>query len=97
MAALQLNDTFAFGKWKGKSVRDIAVNVPDYIQFLMRDRPSMFDGSVRRVLELPNRMDRARLADELLLSLGPVYSEDEHYSQKNVPFPPMCSAEDIPF
>ena len=31
MAALQLNDIFAFGKWKGKSVRDIAVNVPDYI------------------------------------------------------------------
>lgn len=71
------------------------MNVPDYIQYLMRDKPSMFDGS-EVVLELPNRMDRARLADELLLSLGPVYSEDEHYSQKNVPFP-MCSAEEIPF
>lgn len=97
MAALQLNDTFAFGKWKGKSVRDIAVNVPDYIQFLMRDKPSMFDESVKRVLALKDRMARAKLADEVLLSIGPIYSEDEHYSEKNVPFPPMCSEEDIPF
>lgn len=97
LKALELNDTFSFGKWKGKSVRDVAVNVPSYVAYLLGQRASFFTENVKRVIACPDVNQRVAMAKQILDVIGYPYNEDQHYSEKNVPFPPMCGADEIPF
>lgn len=92
--ALKLADSLSFGKYRGRSVRDVAVNDTGYIQFLGKDKPWMFDGEVWEVVAIPDRKLRAVRADEIV---GPIIKEEDLYSSENMPFPPMCRTEDIPF
>lgn len=92
MAALALTDSFRFGKWIGKTIRDVAVNEPGYIQFLAKSNSSMFE---ENVIAIANEKDKMKRVEMARVAMGSILTEQEQMD--NVPFPPMCDKNDIPF
>lgn len=75
---LDLTDTLHFGKYNGKTVRDVAVNKPDYIQWLIREKnSSMFSPDVVAVVRVPNINERVKLAAELISAQKTAADDDD--------------------